>query len=287
MLPPANMDIRTEIFTGDSSYYLDELKAKEYRFAMTFLDPPFNQGKEYSYWDDNLPEETYWEWMRQICHKILHITLEGGALYFMQREKNMEHVLSILRQTGWVLQNIIVWTKRTSAVPNSMRFGKQYQFIAFATKGRYVRLFNRLRIDAPLRPEYKQPRNNGIFVTDVWDDIRELTSGYFAGDEAIRTIQGMRFHKQQSPIALLTRIILSSTMPGDWVLDPFAGTGTTAVVSRQLERHSASIEIDHNNVACIRKRLNAQRPVDSVDKLKQYYRFTPQIHSIWSTTYNQ
>lgn len=276
-----NTNIHTEILQGDCLCRLDELELKEYRFALTFLDPPFNQGKEYSYWDDNLPEETYWEWMGQICHKILHITLEGGALYFMQREKNMEHVLRILRQTGWTLQNIIIWTKRTSAVPNSMRFGKQYQFITFATKGRHARLFNRLRIDAPLRPEYKQPRDNGIFVTDVWDDIRELTSGYFAGDEAIRTKQGMRFHKQQSPIALLTRIILSSTMPGDWVLDPFAGTGTTAVVSRQLERHSISIEVDPNNIECIHWRLNAQRSADSVLPLKYYYRFTPELSSIW------
>ena len=72
-------------------------------------------------------------------------------------------------------------------------------------------MFNRLRIDYPLRPGQKQERENGIFVTDVWDDIREMTSGYFAGDEALRDESGERVHKQQSPIALLLRIILSSS----------------------------------------------------------------------------
>lgn len=142
-------------------------------------------------------------------------------------------------------------------------------------------MFHRLRIDAPLRPEYKQPREDGVFVTDVWDDIRELTSGYFAGEEAIRDKQGERFHKQQSPIALLTRIVLSSTLPGDWVLDPFAGTGTTTVVAKQLQRNSVSIELDPRNVACIRWRLETLREADSVTPLKHYYRFTPNLEAVW------
>src|SRR3989338_3229794 len=99
----------------------------------------------------------------------------GGAIYFMQREKNTEYVL----------QNLIIWKKKTSAVPCSNKFGKHYQIIAFATKGKNPRVFNRLRINPPLPPAYKYEREDGMYVTDVWDDIRELTSGYFAGDEEI------------------------------------------------------------------------------------------------------
>lgn len=67
-------------------------------------------------------------------------------------------VLRALRKTGWTFQNLIIWVKRTSAVPNAHRYGKQYQVIAFATKGEKPRVFHRLRADVPLRPEYKQPR---------------------------------------------------------------------------------------------------------------------------------
>jgi DNA modification methylase len=109
-------------------------------------------------------------------------------------------------------------------------------------------------------------RENGIFVTDVWDDIRELTSGYFAGDEAIRDEAGERFHKQQAPIALLLRIILTSTQIGDTVLDHFAGTGTTAVVSLQTKRNSIAIEIDPSNVNCIKSRLADIRDADDIQK---------------------
>ncbi len=201
----------------------------------------------------------------------------------MQREKNTESVLRCLRETGWMLQNLIIWTKRTSAVPNMWRFGKQYQIIAFATKGRKPRVFHRLRIDLPIRPEHKYEREDGVFVTDVWDDdIRELTSGYFAGDEALRRPNGERFHKQQSPIALLLRIILSSTNPGDLVLDPFAGTGTTLTVAEQLRRPSVGIEIDPKNVEMIRSRLAEKRKADSIEPLRSYYRFTPKLDEIWA-----
>jgi len=228
-----------------------------------------------------LPEADYWQMMRDVCARVWNLTTEGGAIYFMQREKNTEAVLRYLRETGWTLQNLVIWTKRTSAVPNTIRYGKQYQVIAFATKGKRPRVFNRLRIDLPLRPEHKIPRENGVFVTDVWDDIRELTSGYFAGDEALRNGNNERAHKQQSPIALLLRIILSSTQPGDLVLDPFAGTGTTLVVAEQIGRSSIGIEIDPKNVKLIEKRLEEQRTPDSIARLREYYRFTPGLDGIW------
>jgi site-specific DNA-methyltransferase (adenine-specific) len=130
----------------------------------------------------------------------------------MQREKNAEELLKVLREAGWSFQNLIIWKKKTSAVPCSSRFSKQYQIIAYAIKGDKPRVFNKLRIDLPLLPEQKYERKNGVYVTDVWDDIRELTSGYFAGKEAIRDINGDRVHKQQSPVGLLLRIVLSSTL---------------------------------------------------------------------------
>ncbi len=275
----------TKIIHGDC---LEKLNQDVFRregiraeVSLTFLDPPFNQGKDYGYFDDTLPEREYWLMMQTVCARVRDLTAEGGAIYFMQREKNTEAVLQCLRETGWTLQNLIIWTKRTSAVPSTIRYGKQFQIIAFATKGKRPRVFNRLRIDLPLRPEQKIPREDGIFVTDVWDDIREMTSGYFAGDEALRLGTGERAHKQQSPVALLLRVILSSTMPNDLILDPFAGTGTTLVVAEQVGRSSVGIEIDPKNVRLIQERLDTQRDADSVLPLREYYRFTPSLDQIW------
>lgn len=266
-----------QVINNDCLKVLSELPTE---IDLTFLDPPFNQQKNYSSHNDNLPENEYWEMMHKVCKQVFEITTDGGAIYFMQREKNSEQVLRILRETGWTFQNLIIWKKMTSAVPGQMRFGKAFQIIAFATKGKRPRVFNRLRIDPPLLKHHKYERENGIFVTDIWDDIRELTSGYFAGDEAIRKETGERFHKQQSPIALLLRIILSSSKVGDKILDPFAGTGTTAVVAKQLSRKSVSIEIDKENVELIEKRLKDIRKPDLVEKYFEDYKYTENFAGI-------
>lgn len=248
---------------------------------LTFLDPPFNQNKEYAHHHDNLPDEAYWTWMTDICAYVYQHTVDGGAVYFMQREKNVAFVLNCLSRTGWHFQNLIIWKKMTSAVPIAHGYGKHYQIIAYATKGKKPRLFNKLRISPPLPANYKYERENGMFVTDVWDDIRELTSGYFAGDEALRGDNGERFHKQQAPLALLLRIILSSTQVGDRILDPFAGTGTTLVVAHQLGRQSIGIEIDPVNVACMQNRLDTIRDSDRITRFYDDYRHTDNLDAIW------
>jgi DNA modification methylase len=249
--------------------------------ALSFVDPPFNQGKEYRFFNDSQPKEQYWDWLRDILSNIHRITVKGGSLYFMQREKNTEQVLRTVREAGWIFQNLIIWKKKTSAVPSDFRFSKQYQIIAFATKGQKPKTFNKLRIDLPIPSDYKYERDKGVYLSDVWDDIRELTSGYFAGDEAIRDTKGRRVHTQQSPVALLLRIILSSTLPGDTVLDPFAGTGTTQVVARQLERFSIGIEVDPDYVKIIESRLKYLRDADKISQYYKYYRYTTDLEIIW------
>ena len=272
--------MKHKIIQGDCLIHLSEKFITE-KVDLTFLDPPFNQNKDYAFFNDNISDNEYWKMMHQVCERINKITSQGGAIYFMQREKNAEFVLRCLRETGWILQNLIVWKKKTSAVPCSNKFGKHYQIIAFATKETSPRVFNRLRISPPLPPNYKHERENGMYVTDVWDDIRELTAGYFAGDEAIRKSDGERLHKQQSPIALLLRIILSSTKPGDVVLDPFAGTGTTLVVAEQISRQSIGIEIDPENVKCVKDRLENIREADDITKYYKDFIYTENISEVW------
>ena len=272
--------MKYEILNGDCLDILNNGGIRQ-EIDLTFLDPPFNQGKDYNFHQDNMDEKHYWLMMKEVCEKTYNITSDGGAIYFMQREKNIENVLRVIREAKWKFQNLIIWKKKTSAVPGMIRFGKHYQIIAFATKGERPRVFNRLRISPPLPSNYKYERDNGMFVTDVWDDIRELTSGYFAGDEAIRIKNGDRLHKQQSPVALLLRILLSSTRPHDLVFDPFAGTGTTLVTALQLHRDSIGIEIDPTNVKCINERLDIIRDSDSMNKYYKDYSFTENLSEIW------
>jgi DNA modification methylase len=272
-----------QLFCGDST---EILKKVDQKVDLTFMDPPFNQQKDYALHNDDMPAEQYWAMMKKICQDIYNISNDGAALYFMQREKNAESVLQVMREAGWEFQNLIIWKKRTSAVPVKGKYGKQFQIIVYAVKGDKAKTFNRLRINPELPANYKFMRENGIFVTDVWDDIRELTSGYFAGDEAIREENGERFHKQQAPLALLLRIILTSTKVGDTVLDPFAGTGTTSVAALQTQRKSISIEIDPANMNCIKSRLANIREADNIQKYYKDYICTKNLSAIWGEDFS-
>jgi site-specific DNA-methyltransferase (adenine-specific) len=270
-----------EVLEGNCIKYLNEGAVGNVH--LTFFDPPYLQGKDYRFFDDSQSVTKYWNWIRAIVEGAYEATVDGGAIYFMHREKNAERVLRILRKTGWNFQNLIIWKKKTSAVPIETRFSKQYQIIAYAIKGKKPRVFNKVRIDPPPLPEHKYQHENGVYLTDVWDDIRELTSGYFAGEEAFRDKEGNRMHVQQTPVALLLRIILSSTMLGDTVFDPTAGTGTALVVAKQLSRNSVGIEIDPAHVELIKARLKTLRAVDDVSCHYDYYRFTPNLNNIWKT----
>ena len=274
-----------EIHSADCAKWLK--KAPEGGFHLSFLDPPFNQGKDYRHFNDKQDDAVYWQWMTDILAETRRATALGGWVYFMQREKNAEFVLRALRESGWTFQNLIVWKKMTSAVPCSRKFGLHYQIIASAVNGRSSRVFNRLRIKQSPRPNHKQPPSeDGVYVTDVWDDIRELTSGYYAGPEALREESGERFHKQQAPLSLLGRIVLSSSMPGDVVFDPFSGTGTTLIAAALMGRTGVGVELDPANVKCVRKRAKTPLVADVsvINKLRDYYAPTKNLSDVWQNS---
>ncbi|MBE8182410.1 MAG: site-specific DNA-methyltransferase [Candidatus Portiera sp.] len=267
-----------KIINKDCLSFFKSYKGRE--VDLTFLDPPFNQGKDYNHFDDKQSHDDYWNFILSVLEDTYRISKDGAGIYFMQREKNTQFVLSALEKSGWHLHNLIIWKKMTSAVPCINKFSKSYQVIAYATKGKRPQTFNKLKISPPIPAHYKHERDGGIYITDVWDDIRELTAGYFASAEAIRNDDNSRFHKQQAPIALLLRIILSSSKVGDLILDPFAGTGTTSVTALQLNRDSIGVEIDPNNVKCLKNRTSKVKAEDDISNLINYYRYSEGLDDI-------
>ncbi|MDH5402812.1 MAG: site-specific DNA-methyltransferase [Candidatus Heimdallarchaeota archaeon] len=274
-------DYIPKVVNEDCKKFLQiSLSNPDIEFDLTFYDPPFNQKKQYNNHNDDMPENEYWSWMKDILTLIYKKTSRGGGIYFMQREKNTDKVMETLKKAGWNYQNLIIWKKMTSAVPSKTKYGLNYQIIVYCIKGEKPRVFNKLRNDPILNLNHKGKRKKGAFITDVWDDVRELTSGYFAGEEPLKTREGDRLHKQQSPIHLLLRIILSSSKPGDLIFDPFAGTGTTGIVSTQINRNSLCIELDPINYNAITDRFQKVRKPDLVCQYINLYSHTDKIKEI-------
>ena len=83
------------IFHGDNADImnrdiLDELGNKQ--IDLTFLDPPFNQNKEYENHQDSMDEDQYWEWMKRVCEAVYNLTADGGSIYFMRYNNSARHL---------------------------------------------------------------------------------------------------------------------------------------------------------------------------------------------------
>lgn len=266
-----------QIVTGDC---LEWMRSSDVSVDMCFLDPPFNQGRDYREHDDSMPQDIYWSWIADTLSEIKAISSDGAAIWFMQREKNTHNVMQCLEKTGWLFRNLVIWKKKASPVFVKKGLSKHYQILAYATNGN-PRCFNHVRIDAELPAHYKYPREKGLFLTDIWDDIREMSAGYFAASEQLKKPDGHRFHMQQMPIHLALRTMLISTKPGDTILDPFAGTGTTLIAAQQIGRHSIGIDKDIVNTDKIKERSASIRDADRVSQFYSYYKHTDNLSDIF------
>ena len=88
------------IYNGDCTEIIKNQIPLDTGLTLSFLDPPFNQKKEYDNHADDIEPEDYWNWMKEICQLIYDRTKPSEVIYFMQREKNTENVLRILREAG-------------------------------------------------------------------------------------------------------------------------------------------------------------------------------------------
>ncbi|MFN3422758.1 MAG: DNA-methyltransferase, partial [Armatimonadota bacterium] len=140
----------------------------------------------------------------------------------------------------------VVWVK-TNAMPNwlNVRFTNATETLIWAVKDKSVKGYT-------FNAEMARRFSKGKLALNVW----ELP--ICIGEERLKDEEGKKLHPTQKPKALLERVILVSTKEGDIVLDPLAGTGTTGVVAKNLNRHFVMIEKQKEYVEACLKRLNQE-----------------------------
>jgi len=173
------------------------------------------------------------------CRRVLKDT---GTIWVIGSYHNIYRVGKILQDLGFWILNDIIWVK-TNPMPNfrGVRFTNAHETLIWAQKDRRARYtFN-----------YKDMKalNDDLQMRSDW------SLPLCTGAERVR-LNGQKVHPTQKPEGLLFRIILSSTNPGDVVLDPFFGTGTTGAVAKKLYRHWIGIERDEEYVRAARERIN-------------------------------
>lgn len=222
------------LFMGDSFSTLPDLA---FKFDMIFADPPYflsnggislQSGRvvcvDKGEWDKGKSQEEMrdfnMEWLR-LCRDKLK---DNGTIWISGTYHNIFSVADCLTELGYKILNVVTWQKANPPANISCRFFTySTEFIIWARKEKKVA--HKFNYDVMKR------LNGGKQMTDVW---RLPAIG--------RWEKSCGKHPTQKPLALLTRIVLSCTNEGDWVLDPFCGSGTTGIAANLCGRRFCGIE---------------------------------------------
>ncbi len=183
------------------------------------------------------------QWLTE-CRRVLKDT---GTIWVIGSYHNIYRVGRIMMDLGYWMLNDVVWIK-SNPMPNfrGVRFTNAHETLIWSKKSK----------------EQKKYTFNYEAMKNLNDD-KQMRSDWqiplCTGAERIR-VNGEKAHTTQKPEALLYRVILSSSNPGEIVLDPFFGTGTTGAVAKKLHRHWIGIERDPEYVRVAQKRIDATMP---------------------------
>ena len=268
---------KNKILLGDSLKIMKTIPSKS--VDLIFADPPYNlQLKDTLYrpdqttveavtqdWDKFNTYKEYDNFTEQWLKESKRILKKGGALWVIGSYHNILRVGTSIQNHGFWILNDIIWHK-TNPMPNfrGTRFTNAHETLLWCTTSR----------EAKYTFNYQNLKE--------LNDGKQMRSDWYipicSGKERLRENNNQRSHPTQKPEALMYRIILSSTNKGDIILDPFLGSGTTAVVTKKLQRNFIGIEQDKEYVSLAKKRLKQTKVLnDEVVKMKKSRKDLPKV----------
>jgi modification methylase len=229
---------------------------------MIFADPPYNlqlggdlfrpEGGQVDAvddaWDRFESFATYDSFCRDWLKEARRILKPNGTIWVIGSYHNIFRVGALMQDAGFWILNDIVWRK-ANPMPNfkGTRFTNAHETLIWASQGEKARYTFNYRTMKTLNDEL-QMRSDWVLPI-------------CGGQERLKR-NGTKAHPTQKPEALLYRVLLSCTNPGDVVLDPFFGTGTTGAVAKRLGRHWIGIEREDKYCEVALQRINEALPLD-------------------------
>ncbi|MEQ1510730.1 MAG: DNA methyltransferase [Sphingopyxis sp.] len=229
---------------------------------MIFADPPYNlqlggdlfrpDGSQVDAVDDDWDKfdslATYDRFTHAWLAEAKRILKPRGSIWVIGSYHNIFRVGTALQDAGYWILNDVVWRK-ANPMPNfkGTRFTNAHETLIWASMGEGARYTFNYRAMKTLNDEL-QMRSDWLIPI-------------CAGQERLKS-GGTKVHPTQKPEALLYRVLLACTNPGDVVLDPFFGTGTTGAVAKRLGRHYIGIEREDAYIAAAEERIASALPLD-------------------------
>ncbi|MGC6512780.1 MAG: site-specific DNA-methyltransferase [Parvibaculales bacterium] len=186
------------------------------------------------------------DWMQQ-ARRVLK---PRGTLWVIGSYHNIFRVGSVMQDLGFWLLNDIIWRK-SNPMPNfkGTRFTNAHETLIWAARDENAKGYT-------FNYQAMKTLNDDVQMRSDW--VLPICNG----GERLKDSDGRKVHPTQKPESLLHRVILASTNPGDIVLDPFFGTGTTGAVAKKLGRHFIGIEADATYAEAAMTRIGKIKPLD-------------------------
>jgi site-specific DNA-methyltransferase (adenine-specific) len=238
---------------------------------LVFADPPFNIGYDYDVYKDRTEAEQYLEWTRQWGRAVYRVLKPTGTFWLaIGDEYAAELKLIFQNDLGFTCRSWVIWYY-TFGVHCKKKFSRSHAHLFHFVKDSKRFTFNHMAIRVPSARQlvYNDARadESGRMPDDTWilrpQDVPEgfqpdEDTWYFS--RVCGTFKERAgWHGCQMPEQLLGRIIRVSSNPGELVLDPFGGSGTTLVVAKKLGRKWIGFELSPNYAAQAQARLDAAR----------------------------
>lgn len=215
-------------------------------------DPPFNKGKNYHGYSDNLPQDEYLQWVENWIAEGFRILKKDG-LFWIYCSSDLQAEFAIIAKKYGIWQNTIVWHYE-APTPSKTRFPKTWSPWQMFSKTKDFKFFS----DFEKVKSFRSAKRSAVY--DVWYDIPKLTGGYLAQNEVIlKPGTKERECVYQLPRKLLRRIIGFSTEESDLVLDLFSHSGVCSETAQIMNRKYIAVEQSEYYCTLIQKRLSKNR----------------------------
>lgn len=247
---------------------------------LVFADPPFNIGYKYDIYDDRKLSEEYLSWSRRWVAEAARVLKPSGAFWLAIGDEFVAELkVMIHREIGLSMRSWVVWYY-TFGVNCVNKFNRSHAHLLYFVKDPKDFTFNvdAIRVPSARQLIYGDRRANpaGRLPDDTWIlRPQEIPDGFAAdGDtwhvpRVCGTFKERKgWHGCQMPEQVLGRIIRACSNPGEVVLDPFAGSGTTLAVARKLDRIARGFELSEDYARQAQARLDDARPGQPLDGLE-------------------
>ncbi len=265
---------------GGESWRVDEGDAREWlgrlepgSVQLAAADPPYFRVQEKEAWDNQWPAaEDYvaWsmEWLR-LCRRALR---DDGLVFVFGQPGKREHAfLHLMAQAcgEMAFHDLVIWDRVVGSDERRDSFTPCYEMILVLRKGPHRPYFDKNAVREPYDPARIRAYLRDPRYKDMEARRRHLEAGKYATNIwRIPSLKGnsreKAGHPSQKPLALMERIVAAGSRPGDLVVDPFAGSGTTGVAAVRLGRRFLGVERDPAFAALARRRIAGAALLDGL-----------------------